>query len=233
VEFYAPWCGHCKHLEPIYDKLATELRGRGVTIAKVDCVQEKTIQAEHGIRGFPTLKLFKDGGKTVVDYKGGRDVASFSAFLEKEGVLGAPLPVEKPVLRYFEARGRAELIRLGLEESEIVYDDKRLTWDEWIANEKSNTARYAFGQAPQLSIDGLELVQSGAIIRYLARKSAGSALYGGSDIVAQTQVDLVSVDSRICVKNTALWLMTNPSQKRNRNFLKKRYRFGWLISNAF
>jgi len=40
VEFFAPWCGHCKHLEPIYEQLATQLKGK-IIIAKVDCTVEK------------------------------------------------------------------------------------------------------------------------------------------------------------------------------------------------
>lgn len=186
VEFYAPWCGHCKHLTPIYDKLATELLGRGVTIAKVDCTVEKQLMQDHGVRGFPTLKLFKDGGKTVVDYRQARDVASFTAFLEKEVVLGAAVPVPKPHLRYFETRGRAELIRLVLEEAGVAYDDTRMSWDQWTA-EKPNTDRYAFAQMPQLTIDNTDLVQSGAIVRYLARKYN---LYGEGN-KQQTQVDVV------------------------------------------
>lgn len=187
VEFFAPWCGHCKHLAPVYAKLATEVLGRGVTIASVDCTVEKQLMQDHGVRGFPTLKLFKDGGKTVVDYRQARDVASFVAFLEKEGVLGAAAPVPKPHLRYFDTRGRAELVRLVLEEAGIAYDDTRMTWDQWLA-EKPNADRYAFAQMPQLTIDNIDLVQSGAIVRYLARKLN---LYGGSDNKQQTQVDVV------------------------------------------
>tara|TARA_R110002050_G_scaffold79903_3_gene170891 strand:+ start:4720 stop:5055 length:336 start_codon:yes stop_codon:yes gene_type:complete len=61
VEFYAPWCGHCKSLEPIYEKAATALKEQGIAIAKVDATAEESLGQRFGIRGFPTLKLFKNG----------------------------------------------------------------------------------------------------------------------------------------------------------------------------
>jgi hypothetical protein len=114
-----------------------------------------------------------------------RDGPTLTAFLEREKAL---TPIQPPHLRYFDSRGRAELIRLILEEVGEKYEDTRFTWEQWLASEKPNTNRYAFAQAPQLTIDNQELVQSGAIIRYLARKYK---LYAGDENNAQTQVDLV------------------------------------------
>jgi protein disulfide-isomerase-like protein len=195
VEFYAPWCGHCKNLAPIWDKLATQLKDR-VPVAKVDCTVEQRLQQEQGIRGFPTIKLFRDRGAQVVQHTAARDIPSFMQFLVTNGVLLgngslAPPPVP-PHLRYFEPRGRGELIRLILEESGAEYTDTRLTWDQWVTNEKPNAERYAFGQVPQLTIDGKDLVQSGAIVSYLGRKFA---LYGDAAApnanLQQTNIDVV------------------------------------------
>jgi len=77
VKFYAPWCGHCKRMAPTWDELAGQAAGFGV--AKVDCTQEKATCQEYGVRGYPTIKLFKDG-EVVADYKGARDLSGFQSF---------------------------------------------------------------------------------------------------------------------------------------------------------
>jgi len=84
IEFYAPWCGHCKHLTPIWDELATKA---DVNIAKVDCTVEKDLMTRFGVRGFPTIKFISDG--KVYDYKGARTVEAFLAF-SNGGYTSAP-----------------------------------------------------------------------------------------------------------------------------------------------
>ncbi len=62
VEFYAPWCGHCKSLAPHWASAATELKGK-VKVAKLDATEEKSMANKYGIRGFPTIKYFPAGKK--------------------------------------------------------------------------------------------------------------------------------------------------------------------------
>ncbi|WPH01699.1 putative disulfide isomerase [Acrodontium crateriforme] len=77
VEFYAPWCGHCKNLKPAYEKAATALQGLA-KVAAVDCDAEenKSFCGRMGVQGFPTLKIVKPGKKPgrpiVEDYQGAR-----------------------------------------------------------------------------------------------------------------------------------------------------------------
>ncbi|KAH8592162.1 hypothetical protein B0O99DRAFT_518344 [Bisporella sp. PMI_857] len=77
VEFYAPWCGHCKNLQPAYEKAAGSLEGLA-KVAAVDCDEEsnKAFCGGFGVQGFPTLKIVRPGkkpGKPVVeDYNGPR-----------------------------------------------------------------------------------------------------------------------------------------------------------------
>jgi len=63
VDFYAPWCGHCKKLEPAYSEAAATLAAldEPLYIAKLDATEHKEAAGKFEIRGFPTLKLFKDG----------------------------------------------------------------------------------------------------------------------------------------------------------------------------
>lgn len=71
VEFYAPWCGHCKSLSPEYEKAASVLKGV-VKIVAVDATQHESLAQKYQIQGFPTLKVFGADKHKPVDYAGQR-----------------------------------------------------------------------------------------------------------------------------------------------------------------
>ena len=80
VKFYAPWCGHCKRLTPTWDQLGeVKLKG-GVRIAKVDCTRESGLRSKYGVRGYPTLLMIADGGKTLKKHAGGRSVDALTTW---------------------------------------------------------------------------------------------------------------------------------------------------------
>ncbi|GFO12564.1 protein disulfide-isomerase a6 [Plakobranchus ocellatus] len=73
VEFYAPWCGHCKNLAPHWASAATELKGK-VKLGALDATVHSVMASRYQVQGFPTIKMFPAGkkGSDVVDYDGGR-----------------------------------------------------------------------------------------------------------------------------------------------------------------
>lgn len=64
VKFYAPWCVHCRKLAPVWEELATKLKGQ-INVAHLDATTNQQTARRFGIRGFPTLLYFKDVGELV------------------------------------------------------------------------------------------------------------------------------------------------------------------------
>ncbi len=97
IEFYAPWCGHCKALAPKYDILAQLYVDQGfgdkVTIAKVDAT---TNDIPDEIQGFPTLKLYKAGDKkNPVTYSGSRSIEDLIKFVKDNGKYAVEVTYEE------------------------------------------------------------------------------------------------------------------------------------------
>ena len=79
VEFYAPWCGHCKNLAPEWEKAAHALKGI-VRVGAVDMTTDETVGQPYGIQGFPTIKLFGLNKKDPVNYEGERSAKGIVNF---------------------------------------------------------------------------------------------------------------------------------------------------------
>lgn len=81
VEFYAPWCGHCKKLTPVFEELGTKLSGEEVAIVKMDATAND-VPPLFEVRGFPTLFWLPKGEKSKpVKYEGGREVDDFVKYI--------------------------------------------------------------------------------------------------------------------------------------------------------
>ncbi|KAI0833040.1 disulfide isomerase [Hypoxylon sp. FL0890] len=97
VEFFAPWCGHCKNLAPVYEELAQVFASsKDVQIAKVDADAERDLGKKYGVQGFPTLKWFDGKSDKPIDYEGGRDLESLTKFITDKTGVKAKRKLEMP-----------------------------------------------------------------------------------------------------------------------------------------
>jgi len=111
IEFYAPWCGHCKRLAPEYEKAAEQLAGidKRVALAKVDATEEKESGTRFGVRGYPTLKWFVNGKDS--EYNGGRTAAEIVQWIKKK--TGAPTKVLAASEDVESFKDGAEVVAVG------------------------------------------------------------------------------------------------------------------------
>jgi len=86
VDFWAEWCGPCKQIGPALEELSAEFAGQ-LTIAKVNIDDNPETPGRFGVRGIPTLMIFK-GGKLVATKVGAAPKSALSAWIRSE--IGAP-----------------------------------------------------------------------------------------------------------------------------------------------
>ncbi|OCT89683.1 protein disulfide-isomerase A3 [Xenopus laevis] len=97
VEFFAPWCGHCKKLAPEFETAATKLKGT-LSLAKVDCTANSNTCNKYGVSGYPTLKIFRDGEESG-SYDGPRTADGIVSTMKKQA---GPASVDLRSLEEFE-----------------------------------------------------------------------------------------------------------------------------------
>lgn len=97
IKFYAPWCGHCKRLAPLWHRLSKSLldSGSNAKVAKVDCTVHRRVCSRFGVAGYPTLLFVKDG--QVYKYQQSRSLNAFLDFVNggyKKETSTGPIPDE-------------------------------------------------------------------------------------------------------------------------------------------
>ncbi|ELK11117.1 Protein disulfide-isomerase TMX3 [Pteropus alecto] len=113
VDFYAPWCGHCKKLEPIWNEVGLEMKSMGspVKVGKMDATSYSGIASEFGVRGYPTIKLLK--GDLAYNYRGPRTKDDIIEFAHRvSGALIRPLPSAQ-MFEHVRKRHRVFFVYVG------------------------------------------------------------------------------------------------------------------------
>uniref|UniRef100_A0A348G609 Protein disulfide-isomerase n=1 Tax=Odontomachus monticola TaxID=613454 RepID=A0A348G609_ODOMO len=108
IEFYAPWCGHCKALAPEFVKAAKKLleSDSSIKLAKVDATIETQLAEKHEVKGYPTLKFYRKG--LPIDYTGGRQADDIVHWLNKKtGPPAKDLPTVDEAKAFIEAHNVA------------------------------------------------------------------------------------------------------------------------------
>ncbi|XP_068169947.1 protein disulfide-isomerase A3 [Antennarius striatus] len=149
VEFFAPWCGHCKRLAPEYEKAATILKGT-VPLAKVDCTVNSDTCSKYGVSGYPTLKIFRDG-EVSGPYDGPRSADGIVSYLKKQAGPASVLLKDDEQLQKF----------INDEDASVVgffADDKSTAQTEFLKAASALREKYRFAHT-----NSEELLQSQGI----------------------------------------------------------------------
>jgi len=181
LEFYAPWCGHCKALAPKYEELGelyqTDAFSKLVTVAKVDATLN---DVPDEIQGFPTIKLFPAGKKdSPIDYSGSRTVEDLVKFIEENGT--------HKVAAVYEAA--KEKVEDAADAAASVADEATKSAGS-AADEATKSAGSAADEATKSVKSGTEKATDAA------KDAAGSAKDAAADAAADAASSASSVASK-------------------------------------
>lgn len=195
VDFWAPWCGPCRVLKPILEKLSAEYGGR-FKLAKVNSDENQEIAAAYGIRSIPDVMAFKDG-KPVSHFLGAVPESQVRAFIEEL----IPTPSEIERARAAELRqagdlaGAVEALRKALD-FDPAYDPARLDLAGLLIELKRMDEAEAALAAVQPNIDWDERLATLRAALAFAR-SAGSA--SEAELKAKLAANLADHETRFAL----------------------------------
>jgi protein disulfide-isomerase A1 len=154
VEFYAPWCGHCKKLAPEYAKAAQALKADKIALAKVDATVHKELGTRFGVSGYPTLKLFSHGKPS--EYNGGRTESEIINWMRKK---------TGPLTKTLNSVEEVESFHKASEVALVYFGDNQAHIDEFTKVAREND-EVTFGTTNNADVLSHYKVQPGHIVLF-------------------------------------------------------------------
>lgn len=121
AEFFAPWCGHCKALGPNFAAAADILEPKDIKLAQIDCTEEQDLCSGQGIKGYPTLKVFRGSVDNPSDYEGPRSTEGIVNYMVKQTLPAVSLIDDLEELNDFITDGEIVVIETGVKNNETFY----------------------------------------------------------------------------------------------------------------
>lgn len=166
IKFYAPWCGHCKSLAPIWEIAASMLSDKA-NFAKVDCTVNEVICSDYGVKGFPTLKFFDEG--VPHEYSGLRETENFENYITKMSTpaFSTVLSSDEAVNNYLVSSESSKFLLFGEEKDKGTFQNLvnkfRATVDFAYVNNPSLMPKFNVQRTPALvvvSSDNTDILDS-------------------------------------------------------------------------
>ena len=154
--FYAPWCKHCKQLEPEYEGAAAELVEWGVRLAKVDGTKEKELADQYNIPGWPGLKMFRRG--RVYEYNGPREKENIITFMREQ--FESPSEQKDHMLGLTNNMDRLDITVVGF------FKGKSDLYDEYIVAANEMRGKFKFMHTFEESIAASFKVPQESVVVY-------------------------------------------------------------------
>jgi len=193
VDFWAPWCGPCRNLKPVLEKLADQYQGR-FHLAKVNSDENQRLSAEYGVRSIPNVKAFVDG-QLVDEFLGAQPESAVREFID--GLLPSPAELLRRQAVALLERGDAEAALSVLDEAvakeahnDAVHADRAQVL---LALGRAEEAKTAVGQLGPLAADDPRIA---AIVARVAFAQPGGS--GQEDALqARVAADAGDLDARL------------------------------------
>ncbi|KAF8554972.1 thioredoxin-like protein [Imleria badia] len=185
IKFYAPWCGHCKKLAPVWAQLGRRMRNK-LNVAEVDCELHKALCTSQGVTGFPMMFYYAHGSKT--EYTGGRSYDQLVSFADK---------ASNPTMQVIDAPELDQVVRDNPVLYLLLHDDS----DARVVSDLAKGAQALLGSPP------VYVSTSQALFRkYAVPPSTPSALLAFKDKDAREPVAVFYPSSMQSAEALAAWL---------------------------